>query len=319
MIRPIILVGMNRSGTKWLSNTISRHPDVIAVQSKRTNGIVETNMFGALPEKFDLSVPDEYIGLVELWAATHFFRITGVDKELFYRLSPRPANGLQLFEVLMNEYARRNDKKYWLQKTTPLRAQEVLEHFAQARAVVIRRDLMDTVRSTVAMQGWRGKRNLFRATWYGVYQRKLLNRLCRRYPVVEMDFDRLRADPDREEARLFTELGLSGGNLAEDKSFPPNSTFGSRQQRQDVLSRRAWLVARSLAWMVWLIPLPVLSAAIAVRRLFRRRRITPLVSDTFGDVGDALVDRSGGAVRPVHNREDAASSRRITRRRDSLS
>ena len=104
-VRPIIVVGMNRSGTKWLSNIIARHRDVIAVQSPRTNGIVETNMFGPLPDKFDLSSPDEYIGLVELWAATHFFRCTGVDKELFYGLRPRPTSGLQLFDVLMSAYA----------------------------------------------------------------------------------------------------------------------------------------------------------------------------------------------------------------------
>lgn len=317
MIRPIILVGMNRSGTKWLSNLISRHPDVIAVQSVRTNGIVETNMFGGLPDKFDLSRPDEYIGLVELWAATQFFKLTGVDKELFYRLDPRPGDGLRLFEILMNEYARRNRKGHWLQKTTPLLAQKALEHFREARVVVIRRDLMETVRSTLAMQSWRGRGNLFRTTWHCVYQRKLLNRLCRRYSVVEMDFEKLRADPAREEARLFAELGLAREQLSEESSFPPNTTFASDQQRRSVLSRRAWFIARGLAWIFGAIPLPVITAAVAVRRLFRRRAIVPLISDTFGELGDRLVDRSGGPVRPRHGRS-SGSSQPIARRSDSL-
>ena len=34
-IIPIILIGMNRSGTKWLSNMLSNHIDVISLQNKR--------------------------------------------------------------------------------------------------------------------------------------------------------------------------------------------------------------------------------------------------------------------------------------------
>lgn len=313
MIRPIIVVGMNRSGTKWLSNIISRHPDVIAVQSRRNNGILETNMFGALPDKFDLSRPDEYIGLVELWAATHFFRLTGLDKELFYRLSPRPGNGLQLFEILMNEYARRAHKGHWLQKTTPKLADKVLEHFPQARVVVIRRGLMDTMRSTIAMQSWSGRRSFFRAAWDFVYQGKLLNRLCRQHPTVEMDFGTLRAEPAREEARLFHELGLARENLSED-AFPPNVSFASNQQRRNIMSRRVSLFARLLVGAMWLIPLPILSAAIAGRARFRKRKIVPLVADTFGELGDHLVDRTGGAVRPrrPHNSDSPATVSRRT-------
>lgn len=316
MIRPIILVGMNRSGTKWLSNIISRHPDVIAAQSRRTNGIIETDMFGPLPDKFDLARPDEYVGLVELWAATHFFRCTGIDKELFYRLSPRPGNGLQLFEILMNEYARRNHKAYWLQKTSPTRAQKVLEHFPQARIVVIRRDLMDNLRSTLAMHSWRGMRNLFRATWHCVYHRKLLNRLCRQYPVVEMDFDALRADPAREEARLFSELGLARQHELQENTFPPNVSFENDQQRREILSPRAAFIARLLVRGVSLIPLPVLTAAMAVRGVFRRWRVVPLMADAFGELGDRLVDRSGEAVRPSQTRSSHPPTT-VTRRSDS--
>ncbi len=318
-VRPIIVVGMNRSGTKWLSNIIARHRDVIAVQSPRTNGIVETNMFGPLPDKFDLSSPDEYIGLVELWAATHFFRCTGVDKELFYGLRPRPTSGLQLFDVLMSAYAVRHHKAYWLQKTSPLNAEKVAAHFKQARIVVIRRELMDTVRSTLGLQAWSGKRNLFRAAWNCAYQRKLLNRLCRRYPAVEMDYDRLRADPAGEEARLLDELGLDRDTQSREDAFTPNTSFASRKHRQEIMSRRARLYARVLTWIVLLTPLPVLSTAIALRGWFRPRPVVvPLVSDTFGELGDRLADNFGGAERPRHV-EGREAAPPIAHSRDSVS
>ncbi len=47
-ITPIFIVGTNRSGTKWLSNILANHPDVAAVQTERTLGIVETYMFDSL-------------------------------------------------------------------------------------------------------------------------------------------------------------------------------------------------------------------------------------------------------------------------------
>lgn len=34
-IIPIILIGMNRSGTKWLSNMLSNHLHVISLQNER--------------------------------------------------------------------------------------------------------------------------------------------------------------------------------------------------------------------------------------------------------------------------------------------
>lgn len=65
-ITPIFIVGTNRSGTKWLSNILAKHPDVAAVQTERTQGIVETNMFHSLRIKFpDLRRPDDFVGLID--------------------------------------------------------------------------------------------------------------------------------------------------------------------------------------------------------------------------------------------------------------
>lgn len=306
MIRPIILIGMNRSGTKWVSNIICSHGDVIGVQSERTGGILETNMFGAMQDKFDLSYPDEYIGLVELWAATLFFRRTAIEKKMFYELSPRPRSVLRLFELLMNEYARRNGKMFWLQKTSPRKAAAVLEHFTNARIVVVRRNLMDTVRSTLGLQSRYGTRNLFRATWEYVYQYKLLNRICRRYPVVEMTYEDLRANTGGEEARLFAELGLAGGKGSQAKRFPRNTSFANSEQRRQILSTRDRLTVRLVALLVRLLPVDVISGAIAARGLFAGRRPVPLVTDTFGELGDQLADHSRGVREAPQELESGA-------------
>lgn len=294
MIRPIILIGMNRSGTKWVSNIICSHDDVIGVQSDRTGGILETNMFGAMQDKFNLGYPDDYIGLIELWSATQFFQLAGIEKKFFYELSPRPRKVLQLFELQMNEYARRNGRNYWLQKTAPRKAQRVLEYFTNARIVVVRRDLMDTIRSTLGLQSLHGTRNLVRATRECVYQNKLLDRICRRYPAIQVSYEALRADTAREEARLFAELDLVAGKRSQPASFPRNSSFASGEQRRNIMSARERLIAKVLARLVALLPVDAISAAIAVRAAFANRRPVPLVTDTFGELGDQLADRSRG-------------------------
>ncbi|HZD53852.1 MAG TPA: sulfotransferase [Woeseiaceae bacterium] len=298
MIRPIILIGMNRSGTKWVSNIICGHADVIGVQSRRTGGILETNMFGAMQDKFDPAVPDDYIGLVELWARTEFFRRTGLDKDMLYSLSPRPRSVLRLFEVVLDEVARRNGKSYWLQKTSPPNASTVLEHFTNARIVVVRRNLLDTVRSMLGLQSRRGTRSLFRATYRYVYQKKLLDRICRHHPVIEMHYEALRANPESEKARLFARLGLDAGRVSPEDPFPRNTSFASEAQRRDIMPRRDRLLVRVLAVVIDLLPLPVISAAVVLRGFSLGRKSRPLVADTFGELGDRLADRSGGSVHP---------------------
>lgn len=294
MIRPIIVVGMNRSGTKWVSNIICSHDEVVGVQSRRTGGILETNMLGTMQEKFDLSYPDDYVGLIELWSRTEFFRRAGIEREMFYRLSPRPRSVFRVFELLMDELARRRGKKYWLQKTQPVRAPRVLEHFPNARVVVVRRNLLDTVRSTLALQRRHGRENLFRATWRYVYESKLLDRVCRRPGVIEVQYDALLANPEREKARLLTGLGLDAARTTREAAFPRNTSFTDESQRRRTLPRRDQTVVRIVALAVGLVPLPVISAGIALRSVWRGRRPPPLVQDTFGEVGEALVDRSRG-------------------------
>lgn len=297
MIRPIIVVGMNRSGTKWVSNIVCGHEDVVGVQSRRTCGILETNMLGAMYEKFDLDYADDYVGLIELWSVTEFFRRAGVDKDFFYRLDPRPRNALQLFELLMNEVARREGKRYWLQKTPPVTAERALAYFTNARVIVVRRNLLDTARSTLILQQRYGAANLARAARRYAWQAKLLDRICRRYPAIEVRYEALAADPSREKARLFTELGLDPARVTSEDRFPRNTSFPDDRQRRQVLSRRDRLVVRGVAAACACVPLPLLSAAVALRKLALGSKPAHLVADSFGEIGDALVDRTRGPAR----------------------
>ena len=115
-IKPVLVIGMDRSGTKWLSNILCNHYDIIGIQYEKAYGILETNMFGIMQKRFgDISALENYIGFIELWAQTNFFRISGIEKSFFYNLNYKPSV-LELFEILMNELAKRQKKEFWLQK-----------------------------------------------------------------------------------------------------------------------------------------------------------------------------------------------------------
>lgn len=295
MITPIILIGMNRSGTKWASNILCTHEEVIGVQSDSHGGILETNLFGAMQDKFDLSNPDEYVGFLEMWAKTDFFGITGVDKNMFYRLNPRPRQFMQIFELLMREFASRNGKSYWLQKTSPSRAAEVLRYFDNARIVAVRRNLIDTLRSTLALQAQRGRRRLIRSTFSYVRERKTLKSLVRNYSVVEVDYDTLRSQSATEIERICAELDLDPKGLESNVTFRKNTSFSNTSQRAKVLSKKDELLIRLSAGVFSLIPLRLMTlAAIIKARLWCRRPPSSLVAGSYRSLTANLEDRSMG-------------------------
>ena len=293
-ITPIVIIGMNRSGTKWVSNILCSHEEVIGAQSERSTGILETNMFGAMQDRFDLSDPDEYVGFLELWAQTELFRRTNVAKEVFYKLSPRPRSFLKMFDLLMSEFARKNGKGYWLQKTSPLRAPAVLQYFNDARIVVVRRNLIDTLKSTWGLQMRYGSRKILRSVYAYVRQRKIMDQIAKNYVVVEVHYETLKMQTGGEVVRICRELGLDPDKISTQSSYAKNTSFHSESQRENIMSGKGRLFVRCAAALINLVPLSVMSTSATLKaRLFGRRPI-PLMPGSFGDLIDNLEDRSRG-------------------------
>jgi hypothetical protein len=283
---------MNRTGTKWVSNTLCTHDDVIGAQSERARGILETNMFGAMQDKFDLSNPDEYIGFVELWAKTELFQQTGVDKEMFYKLQPRPRTMLQMFGFLMREFAQGQKKTHWLQKTSPLKAATALDYFDNALVVIVRRNMLDTLKSTWAMHMRHRRRKILRTTYAYVRDRKIMDAIAKSRKVVQVHYEVLRDQTQSEINRLCHELGLDPGKISAQSPFRKNTSFESEKQRESIMSREEAYIARFAAALFNLIPLGVMQASSAIKaRLFGRKRIA-LMSGTFGVLFDELADQS---------------------------
>jgi len=195
---PIIVVGKNRSGTKWLSNLLANHSRVAAVQSELHNGVLETNFFGVMQETFgDVRRVENYIAMVEAWAHTDFFKASGCDKTLLYTSRPRPRSYAEVFDLIMEDMARREGASHWLQKTSPLQAESVVDSFPRCRVVVITRELIPTLESSITLARTLGTdASAARATFRFVLEQRLLDRITASRPVVMATYEELKADSE---------------------------------------------------------------------------------------------------------------------------
>ena len=276
---------MNRSGTKWLSNMLSNHSDIISLQNERGGGIIETNMFDNFPKAFgDLSFPDNYVGLVECWSETDFFKSAGADKERFYRLSPRVCCYFKLFRIFMDDMATRHGKRFWLQKTNPFNGLSCMNHYRDARYVVVKRNIFDTVKSHIQLFLNRDNRTkqIAKEVFFYKYQEKLIYKILKRRNVVSVNYDSLKNDTAKHMKAVCQSIGVDFQKAMLKVKFKPNTSFRNNKQRQALLSETD--IFRIKAYSRLFTPLPLTAFYIA-RNLFGDNR-PRFVPGTFGSIKD---------------------------------
>ncbi|MEL7537969.1 MAG: sulfotransferase [Pseudomonadota bacterium] len=288
MPEPILVVGLNRSGTKWLSNILCNHPQIAGVQSKRARGILETNLFHRMQEKFDLRSGDDYVGFVELWKKTEFFQVTGEDAEYLYSLDPRPLSFVRIFELVMQRFAIRRSARFWLQKCDPERALGIGLKLSNVRVVAIRRDTLATAQSMKQLNVNTGRSfSLLKSLPGQVRSERLLKRVEQRFDCITIDYDELRSDPAAATRSVCKQLSIDFEESLLEVKFEPNTSFQSSKRPAPIAGLQRWLatliiLASSLA------PMWVLN-----RLLARKKRDEPplkLVAGTFGDLKDHVAD-----------------------------
>jgi hypothetical protein len=251
---PILVVGRNRSGTKWLSNVLLNHPAIAGVQAEGHAGIVETTLFGTMERLVDgdLRSTENYIAFLLLWSATDFFRFSGVDAEYFFALDPRPETPLQAFRVLMEEVARRSGAGFWLQKASLQGAERVLEHYGDARVILIRRDLITNLESTLAMPGNRGRHASLAKLAFGfALDEKASEQLKHRHSAYSVTYEDLRRDTAGVTEGICKWLGLEFDPGMVDVRFRRNTSFKEGGRRtltpsEARIARLTYRVARAL-------------------------------------------------------------------------
>lgn len=257
--KPILVLGVNRSGTKWLCNEISRHPDVVSIAHEVHGGILETNLLGAHGRSFDFNTDAGYQAFLDFWTRTHFFSLAGARREDFEG-SSRPAGPVEAFRHLMDEYATRRGARFWVQKVQPFHTAFVLERMPDALLVRIDRSLEDAVRSRLKLDQKRGMPTTsFRAAVSISLQKRELDRVCSSRHVHAVAFDALRADPEVTLRSLMDFVGLKEAVLGP-RLYDKNTSFGDERERVEAMGARELAIVRAVAFLVKLSPYRVLRA-----------------------------------------------------------
>lgn len=243
MTAGMFVVGRNRSGTKWLANSLSNHPDVSSVRSVRSTGtgVLEANLFLHFPAIFgDLSIDDHYYAFLASFKHSNYFLLTGLPESVLFE--ERHTDYLSLFRFLMDRSAEARGKPLWLQKASSLMLPKLHRAFPDARFVVIQRmKVRDNVRSSIAL-GSRGdelernKPKRVARELLSYYLHRAVEQGYVRHPnVLRVTYEDLR---ERREATLREVCAFVGlrfdPSVLEDR-YKPNSSFVARK-RDEVLT-----------------------------------------------------------------------------------
>ena len=264
---PILVVGMSRSGTKWLSNMLCHHPDLVGAQSVVHGGILETTMLGQADEAFgDLARIDRYVALIELWAGSDFFRAIGANARDLYTANPRPKTAVAMFERVMKEYRDRSGARAWVQKTNPRWGLHAASAVSGSRVIIVHRDFRTFLQSAIKhLRNVRVEVSTTRlAASYAADERRL-RQLARQRRTLWIEYEELKQNRGTVADRLCKYLQIEPRPEMLNDKFRPNTSFADGCKRESVLRSRDWAWARGVYSAARCIPLPVVEL---VRRFF---------------------------------------------------
>jgi hypothetical protein len=274
--KPVIVAGINRSGTKWLSNEIAAHPEIACVQADVHGGIVESNLLTEYGRGFDLASDSDYEEFLQFWQRTHFFHLAQGDTNWLRSLEPRPSNSVEALRFLMEAYATGLSKKFWVQKVSPRDAAATLDALPDARVVVIRRAAVDTVRSKVRLDSKRGvKTNPLRGGMSQGIQSRKLDRILQREDVLLVRYESLLAERAETMNEVFRFIGL--GPVEASSDFRPNTSFANTSDRKETLGKYGETVVRMASGLCQVLPLTFLES---MQKVFARER-AEIIPGTF--------------------------------------
>ena len=272
----ILVIGLNRSGTKWLSNLIAEHREVYAVQHADHFGILESNVFNDFARMFpNLESVESQIAFASMWKESDFVQITGVDL-VDILMTHRLRNVFEAFKLLMSAATAQNNAKCWLQKCSPVQFAEVGKQFVESKKILIERNFNDVLVSAIENSKLsRGKSSELRLALNYCLQNQVLGNIRRSHDVFCVSYENLKADPRQTFANVMEFLGLDP-TMRQECQFIPNTSFSEEKSRPS-LKYSTWIFSKILRIAVVTMP-----AGLAFWLWKRFRRNAPsIVRGTF--------------------------------------
>ncbi len=247
MTTPIFVFGIQRSGTTWLSNQISRHSQIAAVQSEDHLGLHESAFYELLYNRYgDLSIKTNYVEFVEIASVSDYFQLAGIDRNFLYSLWPTTYT--EVFRVIMDDFATRSGASHWLEKTPKhtLMMEFISKEFPNSVFIAVERNLQDYLaslmmlhRSTTQSFG-KIERLTFvlRQTIRWSYYNRTIKNFSRTNskPLLLITYEEMRKDIDNVMQRIADHIGIPFEKEMTEDLYPPNTSYKKSEKRENVLT-----------------------------------------------------------------------------------
>lgn len=246
-IIPIFILGSARNGTTWLCNILCNHPKIVGAQHKVHWGIHESNIYKNMHYWGDLKDDRNFIKFIELYSSADYFQLVEGDKNYFY--GNRPANFLEFFLTLMDQYAMKKDASYWVTKLDPdfyIHPKELNEFFCRIekrykhyRLIDIKREFISVFNSYLNMEGKASQhRNalfvrelliLLEGSRYTAHCNTIENVIKLKKGIL-LDFNKLRYNREKEIFNICKYLNLDFSSKMLIDDFKPNSSLKYKEK-----------------------------------------------------------------------------------------
>lgn len=270
MSRAIFVIGKNRSGTKWLTNTVASHDKVCCVQRPEANGVVETNLLTVMPRLFgSLNDPDNRIGFIECFSETNFFKITGLEKSFLYNLEAN--NYYEVFDKIMNECSRLRERELWAHKFSPHVLRDLLQNFPEAKFILIHRNYIDNIVSSIALaeaQESKKSKSIERHILSYIQQDKIMKNYEGRSNVMNVQFEDFKRRKKKICRKISEFINIEFSKKMVPDSYSKNTSFRSSIDRDEVVSSINISKLKIEYSLFNTIPLTVLNKAQKIKNLF---------------------------------------------------
>ena len=274
---------MERSGTKWLTSILRKHPEIAAPESP------EGGVFEASFENFnyhfpDLTRPDDYIACVELFSKTDLFEKLNIDKDYFYKIENKPSNYYQLLGLAFDKYAESNNSKYWIQKASPRVIKYLLNNFKNARFIIIKRNLVDNIKSKMAstLMSTGSKRMYHKIFQYALQEKFIIKLSHNKETIKTVDYKDLKINQANVIRSILELLNLEFNYnlLIENKENIFHSKFQNDNQRQKILNKQEVHFAKIFYFFMKLLPSGMLKF---IHKVFSKPKYK-MIAGTFSTI-----------------------------------
>lgn len=260
---PVFVLGLQRSGTTWMANLLSEHPQIASVQAVEHRGIHESIFFSHFARAYgDLADDATFEQFVRHFTSSDYYLLTGLPKSWIER--QRPRSYAEAFRLVMDEVARTRRATCWIEKSPhhTLLCDELAREFPDARFLCVVRGDLGLARSRLWAYGRTPERSparfltLARAVAANALYSRELRRFAHHCPrALLVSHEAMVEDLEHEMRRAADFLGLPFDARLLRSRFAANSSFSSTQARSQALTWSDRAIVGLLGYAGRIVPL----------------------------------------------------------------